>query len=91
MGTIVHVPAMYWSDKDGEYPTKDYIMAGDQLHNSSRGNPTGGFTIHMQHVGGGQEGEQNMMNLKDPQRFNLGKLIIKYFKYGTPKSVQHLD
>lgn len=25
VATILHVPAMYWMEKDGEYPTKDYI------------------------------------------------------------------
>ena len=24
VGTILHVPALYWRDSDGEYPTSDY-------------------------------------------------------------------
>ena len=35
--------------------------------------------------------KEDMMNLKDPQRCGLAKVIVKYFEKGTPLSGQHLD
>ena len=34
--------------------------------------------------------KEDMMDLKDPQRFGLAKVITKYFKEGMPLYVHHL-
>ena len=110
VATIVHVPAMYWRDTDGEYPTTDYLNLKEVVDRTNlkiqafnlkngrrsaprlqqagdRGKPN--KRVYMWHSWVGDK-KEDMMDLKDPQRFGLARLIIKYFEKGTPLSVQHL-
>ena len=111
VGTIVHVPAIYWRDTDGEYPTTDYQnlkevvdrtnlkiqafnikngrRAAPRLQQAGdRGKPN--KRVYMWNCWVGDK-KEDMMDLKDPQRCGLARVIIKYFEKGTPLSVQHLD
>ena len=111
VGTIVHVPAMYWRETDGEYPTIDYQNLKEvvdrtnlkiqafNLKNGRRAAPRlqqGGDRgkpnkrVYMWNCWVGDK-KEDMMDLKDPQRCGLARVIVKYFEKGTPLSVQHLD
>ena len=106
--TMVHVPAMYWKDSDGEYPTEDYTNLREvidrtnlkieafnlkngrgnapKLHQAGeRGKSTKRVYMWDSFV---EKKKEDMMNLKDPQRLKMARLITKYFEKGTPSSIK---
>ena len=113
VGTILHVPALYWHEDDGAPPSSRYVnhkviidrtnlkieafnieigsSSAPKLHQTGeRCLKHGKKRIYMWDVFR-EEAKEDMMHLRDPQRFKMGKSIVKYFDKATPRAYQHLD
>ena len=95
--TMVHVPALYWRETDGKFPTENcqnlkaiidrtnLKITAFNLKNSTpkRGKPSKKVYMWDCFV---ELKREDMRTLQDQQRIKLARLLVKYFEKGTPKS-----